>query len=71
MKIVKNYWAEVINAPIVFITGLWSIVKLGQNASGAAFMIPFGLFFVSGIISLITALWRVVSKDMSIDQNKN
>lgn len=71
MKIVKNYWAEVINAPVVFITGMWSIVKLGTGASGAAFIIPFGLFFVSGVISLIMMLWRLMSKDMNIDQDKN
>lgn len=71
MKIVKNYWAEVVNAPVLFVTGMWSIVKLGAGASGAAFVVPFMLFFISGVISLITMLWRLMSKDMSIDQDKN
>lgn len=71
MRIVKSYWAEVVNAPVVFITGLWSLVKMSQDATGVAFGIPFVLFLVSGLISLIMMLWRLVNEDMSIDQNKN
>ena len=64
----KSLWFLILIDPILFFTGLWTVVNLSK---AAPILVPFALFFIAGFISLVVSLWHGLAKDVTINPDKN